>query len=99
MNKVWQSYNNDFDNITALLKNEVSYTNLCISTQLAFLASLQIHINVVIVYIGIKSPITGINLIKLIAVDLLFLVIANNKAVTNALGISPTGGTLKIGLR
>ena len=39
----------------------------------------------------------GMNLIKLIAADLLFLVIANNKPVTNAFGISPIRGTLKIG--
>jgi len=46
------------------------------SILLLFPASLWIHISVVIVYVGIKSPIMGMNLIKLIAADLLFLVIA-----------------------
>ena len=67
------------------------------SILLLFPTSLWIHISVVIVYVGIKSPIMGMNLIKLIAADLLFLVIANNKPVTNAFGISPIRGTLKIG--
>jgi hypothetical protein len=44
-----------------------------------------------------KSPIKGMNLIKFIAADLLFLVIANNKPVIMALGMSPIGGMLRIG--
>ena len=44
-----------------------------------------------------KSPMKGMNLIKFIAVDLLFLVIANNKPVIMALGTSPIGGMLRIG--
>jgi len=39
----------------------------------------------------------GMNLIKFIAADLLFLVIANNKPVIMALGMSPIGGMLRIG--
>jgi len=38
----------------------------------------------------------GMNLIKFIAADLLFLVIANNKPVIMALGMSPIGGMLRI---
>ena len=41
---------------------------------------------------GIKSPITGINLIKLIAVDLLFLVMKYNKVVVKPLNTSPING-------
>lgn len=37
------------------------------------------------------------NLIKLIAADLLFLVITNNKPVTKAFGMSPISGKLRIG--
>ena len=44
-----------------------------------------------------KSPMKGMNLIKFIAADLLFLVIANNKPVIMALGMSPIGGMLRIG--
>jgi len=39
----------------------------------------------------------GMNLIKFIAADLLFLVIANNKPVIMALGMSPIDGMLRIG--
>jgi hypothetical protein len=38
----------------------------------------------------------GMNLIKLIAADLLFLVIANNKPVTNAFGIYQSEERLKL---
>ncbi|MDQ6667151.1 MAG: hypothetical protein M3Y53_02870, partial [Thermoproteota archaeon] len=44
-----------------------------------------------------KSPIKGMNLIRFIAADLLFLVIANNKPVIMALGMSPIGGMPRIG--
>jgi len=44
-----------------------------------------------------KSPIKGMNLIRFIAADLLFLVIANNKPVIMALGMSPIGGMFRIG--
>jgi hypothetical protein len=37
------------------------------------------------------------NLIKFIAADLLFLVIANSNPVTSALGMSPMGGMVRIG--
>jgi hypothetical protein len=37
------------------------------------------------------------NLIKFIAADRLFLVIANSNPVTNALGMSPIGGMVRIG--
>ena len=39
----------------------------------------------------------GMNLIKFIVADFLFLVIANNKPVIMALGMSPIGGMLRIG--
>lgn len=44
-----------------------------------------------------KLPMKGMNLIRFIAADLLFLVIANNKPAIMALGMSPIGGMLRIG--
>jgi hypothetical protein len=44
------------------------------------------------VNVGIKSPIMGMNLIKLIAADLLFLVMEYNKLVVIPLKTSPITG-------
>ena len=47
------------------------------------------------VYVGIKSPITGMNLIKLIAANFLFLVMEYNKLVVIPLNTSPITWYLK----
>lgn len=50
-----------------------------------------------IVYAGIKSPITGINSMALIAAAFLLLVIEYNKLFTKTSAISPITGNAKIG--
>ena len=60
--------------------------------------SAYIHIKVVIVYTGIMLPTTGMNFIKLSAVDFLFLVIVYSALTIAALGMSPITGIANNGI-
>lgn len=62
-----------------------------------FFCSLIIHIKVDSVYVGIKSPMNGMNSIVFMAVDILLFVIEYNNPVTNASNTSPRIGASNIG--